>query len=286
MKSSRKQRWQQLQSVFEPGFKQMLLVSILIHLLVPVLYYSPLFPEKKIKKPPVYRVNLVNKIVKNPQAGRPEATVVKKKPKVKPKPKPIKKPKVKPKPKPKPVKPKPVKPKSKPKPVPVKPKPKSVPAKPKPKPVVSKVKDNARQSAMDKMRAKMKRQKILDSFYADVETETATIKSPISDAPVGMLDGRGDEIGVGDLATIREFIQQQWVFSQYQVVGEPEAEVRLFYNSKGTMSHYKFIHKSGNSTFDDSLIKAIVKSKQLPQDLPQAVTLNIVFNLKEMLKKR
>ena len=71
MESSRKQRWQQLQSVFEPGFKQMLLVSLLLHLLIPVLYYTPLFPKSEIRKPPVYRVNLVNKPVKNPQAGRP-----------------------------------------------------------------------------------------------------------------------------------------------------------------------------------------------------------------------
>jgi len=87
MDSFRKQRWQQLQSVFEPGFKQMLLVSIMLHLLLPVLYYSPFFPQHEIEKPLVYRVNLVNKPVKNPQAGRPEATPVKKKPVVKPKPK-------------------------------------------------------------------------------------------------------------------------------------------------------------------------------------------------------
>ena len=263
MKSPRKLRWQQLQSVFEPGFKQMLLVSILIHLLVPALYYSPLFPTKETKKPPVYRVNLINKIVKNPQAGRPEATVVKKKPKVKPKPKPIRKPK------------------AKPKKVVAKPKPK-----PKPKPKVTKVKDDARLDIMAKMRAKMERQKTLDKFYADVEAENGPIKSPNADAPVGMLDGKGDEIGVTAIAAIREFIQQQWRFSQYQAVGSPEAEVKLFYNSKGTMSHYEFVHKSGNSTFDDSLIRAIVKAKQLPQELPSAMNFEIIFNLKEMLKNR
>ena len=278
MKSPRKQRWQQLQSVFEPGFKQMLLVSMLIHLLVPAIYYSPLFPAKEIKKPPVYRVNLVNKIVKNPQAGRPEATVVKTKPKVKPKAKPRKKPKVKPKPLPKPVKPK-----SKPKKTPVKPKPTP---KPTPKPVVTKVKDDDRLSAMDKMRAKIARQKTLDKFYADVETEIAPIKSPNTDAPVGMLDGKGDEVGISAIAAVQEFIQQQWRFSQYQAVGTPEAEVKLFYNSKGTMSHYEFIRKSGNSTFDDSLIRAIVKAKQLPQELPHAMNFEIIFNLKEMLNKR
>ncbi len=280
MKSSRKQRWQQLQSVFEPGFKQMLLASILIHLLVPILYYSPLFPQREIVKPPVYRVNLVNKIVKNPQAGRPEATVVKKKTKVKPKAKPKPKPKVKPKAKPIPAKPKAVKPK--PKAVPVKPKPK-----PKPKPVVSQVQDKVRESALDKMRAKVAAQAHKDKIAALKAAALAEslIESPIVDAPVGMADGKGDEAGVSAIASVQEFIQQQWVFSEYQAAGKPEAEVKMAYNREGTLLHYKFIKKSGNSVFDESLTRAIVKSKHLPQALPEAMEFEIVFNLKDMLDK-
>ena len=287
MESSRKQRWLQLQSAFEPGFKQMLLVSILLHLLLPVLYYAPFFPKRTFEKPPVYRVNLVNKIVKNPQAGRPEAAPVKKKPAVKPK--------VKPKPKPKPVvKPKPIPPK--PKPVPVKPKP--VPVKPKPvpkpapKPAVSKTQEDNLALRLKKMRAAQEkkaseqaRKDRIAALKADALAESSKVRSPIADAPVGMADGTGDEAGVSAFAFVREFIQQQWSFSQYQASGSPEAEVQLFYNAAGTLLHYKFLKESGNKVFDESLRRAIAKSKQLPQELPEAMPFEIVFNLKDMLAK-
>ena len=52
----------------------MLLLSVAIHFLVPALYSGLLYFVPQKEKPPVYRVNLVNKPVKNPQAGRPEAS--------------------------------------------------------------------------------------------------------------------------------------------------------------------------------------------------------------------
>ncbi|MCF6267545.1 MAG: TonB C-terminal domain-containing protein [Desulfuromusa sp.] len=313
MESSRKQRWQQLQSVFEPGFKQMLLISVLLHLLVPILYYTPLFPKHEIEKPPVYRVNLVNKIVKNPQAGRPEAAPVKQKPAVKPKPKPEPKPAVKPKPVPIPPKPKPVpvkpkpepkpippKPKPEPKPEPVKPKPepKSAPKpapvkkKPQPKPAVSKAQESALEARLKKMRAAQKqkaseqaRKDKLAALRAAAIAESSNIESPTTDAPVGMMDGKGDQAGVSAVAFVQEFIQKQWSFSKYQAAGSPEAEVKLFYNAHGTLLHYKFLKKSGNSVFDESLIRAITKSRQLSQPLPESMEFHIIFNLKDMLDK-
>lgn len=291
MESPRKQRWQQLQSVFEPGFKQMLLISVLLHLLLPVLYYSPFFPKRAFEKPPVYRVNLVNKIVKNPQAGRPEATPVKKKPK----------PVVKPKPKPKPVvkpKPVPVKPKPVPKPVPEKPKPvpktkpvtKKPKPKPKPKPAVSKAQEKSLQQRLEQIRAKQLKKKEEAARKAKIEAlkaaalaESSSVNSPIADAPVGMMDGKGDEAGVSAIAHVQEFIQQQWSFSKYQAVGNPQAEVTMLYSAEGTLLHYKFIKKSGNSAFDESLIRAIAKSRQLDQPLPESMEFQILFNLKDML---
>ena len=302
MESSRKQRWLQLQSTFEPGFKQMLLVSILLHLLLPVLYYAPFFPKRAIEKPPVYRVNLVNKIVKNPQAGRPEANPVKKKPAVKPKakPKPKPKPAVKPKPIPPKPKPVPVKPKPKPKPKPVKPKPVPKPEpvkkkpqpKPAPKPAVSKAQEDNLASRLKKMRAAQEkkaseqaRKDRIAALKADALAESNKVSSPIADAPVGMADGTGDEAGVSAIAFVQEFIQQQWNFSKYQSAGNPEAEAKLFYNAEGTLLHYKFIKKSGNSAFDESLTRAIAKSRQLNQPLPESMEFHIFFNLKDMLDK-
>ena len=306
MESSRKQRWRQLQSVFEPGFKQMLLISVLLHLLVPVLYYTPFFPKREIQKPPVYRVNLVNKPVKNPQAGRPEAAAVKKKPEVKP----VPKPKPKPKPIPPPPKPVPVKPKPQPKPVPVKPEPEP---QPKPKPVAKKPEvkpapapepvktgpSKAQESALEKRLRELRetqekkaqetarKQRIEQmKVAAAAEVEKSRVKSPVEEAPVGMIGGKGNEEGVSAVAFVQEFIQQQWSFSKYQAAGNPEAEMKLFYNAEGSLLHYKVLKKSGNNAFDESLIRAITKSRQLPQSLPEAMEFHIFFNLKDMLDRR
>ena len=190
------------------------------------------------------------------------------KPKLKPKP-------IPPKPKPVPVKPKPVpvKPKPVPKPVPTKKKPQPKPA---PKPAVSKAQEDTLALRLKKMKAAQEkkaseqaRKDRIAALKADALAESSKVRSPIADAPVGMADGTGDEAGVSAFAFVREFIQQQWSFSKYQAAGNPEAEMQLFYNAAGTLLHYKFVKKSGNSAFDESLTRAIVKSRQLNQPLPE-----------------
>ncbi|NOQ52857.1 MAG: hypothetical protein GQ578_11655 [Desulfuromonadaceae bacterium] len=280
MDSSRKQRWQQLQSVFEPGFRRMLLVSFLLHLLLPVLYHTPWFPKKDPVKPPVYRVNLVNKPVKKPQAGRPEAAPVKKKPAkkvVKPKPKPVK---------PKPL---PSKPEAKPKavtrlqPVP----------EPEPTPAVSKSQENALQKRLEelrtaqvKKRAEQERKARLDALRAAAAAESQQVKSPVADAPVGSVTGKGDEIGVDERDYVREFITRQWRLSQYQLATRQlEAVVLLVYSAEGKLRHYRFEEKSGNEIFDSSLLRAILKSKDLGQPLQEQTDFTVIFNLKDMLDR-
>ncbi len=299
MHSLRKQRRLQLQSVFEPGFKQMLVVSLLLHLLLPALYYAPFFPRSEIQKPPVYRVNLVNKPVEKPQAGRPEAAVTKAAPK--PKPQAAVKPKVEP-------KPLPPKPKPKPKPIPAQPQPQP---KPEPKPAVkqpaakkaapqpqpaetgpSRAQKSALEQRLEQLRAAQEkkaqeeaRKRRIADLKAAAAVESSKVASPIAEAPVGMIDGTGDEAGVSAIAFVREFIQQQWSFSKYQAAGNPEAEVKLVYTAEGALSHYRFTRKSGNGAFDESLLRAIAKAQQLPQSLPQGMQFDIVFNLKDMLER-
>ena len=315
MDSSRKQRWTQLQSLFEPGFRRMLLLSFLLHLLLPALYHTSWFPKKEPLKPPVYRVNLVNKIVKNPQAGRPEAVVSEKKPEpqVIPKPpapkplppkpeakpaavvKPVAKP-LPPKPEPEPVKPKPLPPKPEPEPKPepvVAPPPAPPVPKPEERPVVSTAQETALQqrlaqlrAAQEQKQAEAERKARLDALRAAATAESQRVKSPVLDAPVGMLDGKGDEAGIAARAAVQEFIQQQWSLSKYQVIGNPEAEALLLYSAEGSLLHYRFIKKSGNNIFDESLVKAINKAKMLPQELPEKMEFHIVFNLKEMLDRQ
>ncbi len=274
----------------------MLVISVLLHLLVPIIYYSPFFPERKIEKAPVYRVNLVNKIVKNPQAGRPEATVTKPKPAPKPKPAakptPVPKPeavKIPPKPRPEPVVPQPKpEPKPAPKPQPVKPKPA-----PKPQPVgPSKAAEDNLAERLKKMREAQEqkaqeqaRQDRIAALKAQLAKDTQ-LESPVKDAPVGMADGKGDEAGVSANVFVQEYIQQNWSFSKYQAAGNPQAEVLMSYSRQGVLIHYKFIKKSGNDAFDESLTRAIAKSRQLPQELPEATEFEVIFNLKDMLDRQ
>ena len=277
MELSRKQRWQQLQSAFEPGFGRMLLISVLLHLLVPILYYTPLFPRSEPIKLPVYRVNLVNRPVLHPQAGRPEAVESKPKHQAKPKPEPVKA-------KPLPPKPEPAKPLPKPKAEPTKPAPKAKSV-PEPKSIVTKAQENALQKRLELMRAEQERQAKLNALRAAVAAETQPAESPVKDAPVGMPEGKGNEAGVAVKEFVREFIRQQWSLSKYQVSGNPQAEVSLVYSADGTLLQYRFLEKSGNDIFDDSLIRAITRSKQLTQPLPEEMEFQIVFNLKDMLDR-
>ena len=186
----------------------------------------------------------------------------------------------------------------KPKPVPVKPKSKKVKPKPvakkkpQPKPAVTKAQENSLQKRLEQMRSAQQkkaneqaRKERIAALKAAALAESSKVRSPIDAAPVGMADGTGNEAGVSAIAFVQEFIQQQWSFSKYQAAGSPEAEVTLFYNAEGTLLHYKFLKKSGNTIFDESLIRAIAKSRQLPQVLPESMSFEIVFNLKDMLGK-
>lgn len=270
MNLPKKQNWRRLHSRFEPGFKRMLLLSVAIHFLVPTLYSGLLYFTPPKEKPPVYRVNLVNKPVKKPQAGRPEASPKKKKKTVK---------KAKPKPKPKPV----VKPKPKPAP---KPKPKSKPVvkpTPKPKPTVSKADEQDLQQRLDQMRRQKEREERLASLRADLDREREKIVSPVEDAPVGEITGKGDEEGIAYASYVKAFITEQWRLSKYQLPSlNLEAEWKLIYNAQGKLIHKKVISKSGNKAFDDSLLRAILKSQNLGRDLEEQTDFEVTFNLREM----
>lgn len=271
MNVPKKQSWRRLHTRFEPGFKRMLLLSVAIHLLVPAFFSGLLYLSPPKSKPPVYRVNLVNKPVKKPQAGRPEASPQKKtvKKATKPKPKPAAKPKPKPKPKPA-AKPKP-KPKVTPKPT------------PKPVPTVSKTDEQDLQQRLEQMRREKEREDRLAALREQLAKDREQIESPVSDAPVGEIAGKGDEEGIAFASYVKAFITEQWRYSPYQ--GRTlnlEAEWKLFYDAKGKLINYKVISKSGNKAFDDSLLRAVLKSKDLGRELGEKTEFEVTFNLREM----
>jgi outer membrane biosynthesis protein TonB len=267
----------------DPKFGRLLLVSLLVHGLVWVAFAVDLFGTKTRPKPPIYYVDLIHKPVLNPQAGRPD-------------PRPAKKPKAaevkrtvqtvpaaaeaKPKPAVKPL----VKPaqSSKPKPTP----------KPVPKPAVKADTRNEKQvqSALDEIRERQARQAERDALKDKLAKlrENAGAATVAADVPVGMPDGTGDEVGTSALAFVQAFIQENWALSPYLLdqsrLRDLEAKATLTYAASGEMIRYRINTPSGNQQFDDSLKRAITKSKQLPQPLPKQLDLLVTFNLKEMAR--
>jgi colicin import membrane protein len=263
----------------DPKFGRLLLVSLLVHGLVWVAFTGDLFGTKTRPKPPVYYVDLIHKPVLNPQAGRPDPRPAKKPkaaevkrtvqtapPAAQKKPKPAVKPLVKPvqtsKPKPKP--------------------------KPVQKPAVKADTRNEQQvkSALDEIRERQARQAEREAIKDKIAKLSAGAATIAADVPVGMPDGTGDEVGISALAFVQAFIQQNWALSPYLLdqsrLRDLEAKATLTYAASGEMIRYRINTPSGNQQFDDSLKRAITKSKQLPQPLPKQLDLLVTFNLKEM----
>ena len=265
----------------DPKFGRLLLVSLLVHGLVWVAFTVDLFGTKTRPKPPVYYVDLIHKPVLNPQAGRPDPRPAKKPkaaevkrtvqtapPAAQKKPKPAVKPLVKP------VQ------TSKPKPTP----------KPVPKPAVKSDTRNEKQvqSALDEIRERQARQAEREAIKDKIAKLSAGAATVAADVPVGMPDGTGDEVGISALAFVQAFIQQNWALSPYLLdqsrLRDLEAKATLTYAASGEMIRYRINTPSGNQQFDDSLKRAITKSKQLPQPLPKQLDLLVTFNLKEMAR--
>jgi outer membrane biosynthesis protein TonB len=262
----------------DPKFGRLLLVSLIVHGLIWVSFSIDLFGTNTRPKPPVYYVDLIHKPVLNPQAGRPD-------------PRPAKKPKAAavkrtvqtaaPTAAKKPTKPA-VKPLVKPAKVAI---PKPVP---KPTTKLDQRKEQKVQSALDEIRERQARQAERDTLKDKLAKlrDSAGAATVAADVPVGMPDGTGDEVGISALAFVQAFIQQNWALSRYLIdqsrIANIEAKATLVYSTAGKLVRYRINTPSGNQQFDDSLKKAIIKSQQLPQPLPQDLELNVTFNLKEM----
>ena len=122
---------------------------------------------------------------------------------------------------------------------------------------------------------------------AKLQAGAATVPK---DVPVGMPEGTGTEVGVSVVSYIQAYIQENWALSPYLLdqsrLGSIEARVLLVYSASGELIRYRIVEPSGDSQFDDSIKRAIIKSKQLQQKLPKNTELTVVFNLKEMADAR
>lgn len=281
----------------EPKIGRVFLVSLGLHLLV-VLIFSGMFSHhSKPPKRPVYYVDLTQLPVANPRAGRPDggngapkaakkaakstAAVKKAAPVVK---------KAAP---PTPVK-KAVKPSA------TKPAKKSVTtsktakAQPTPKASATAKKSTASteadyqaaMSAVEKLRRKREMDALKQKLaaLAGSDSRAGEAAGTGSSAPLGMPDGTGDQAGVSQELWLQERLTKNWSLSKYQVVRRDiEAHVRISYNADGVLTGKKFLKSSGDTTFDDSVTRAILKSRQLEFKPGRTLEVDVIFNLKDLM---
>ncbi len=271
----------------QPKLGRLVVLSLALHLLIFGLMSGVILPPRKEPPRPVYRVNLVHRPVKDPQAGRPDAAVSRKKPPQKPK----TAPKAAIVPKKAPVKKAPVKkapPATKKAPVVTKKAPAADPGpsyeeilsriektRPKEKPSI-----DATQSRIDELR-----NELAALATSELAVEQSTI-SPVPEAPAGMPQGRGTQAGVSEELWLGEHLKRNWSLSRYQLSRlDLVATVKVVYDAGGNLLDYRFLTPSGNRLFDDSVKKAILKDKKLPVEFAGRMEVDVEFNLKELAER-
>jgi hypothetical protein len=235
------------------------LVSLLLHaLLLFGVTGGWLSSAPRPEKPPVYYVDLVHKPVLSPQAGRPEPRTAA------PAPTPL--------------------------PAPVAPLAKAVTKTAVPSKSAPAAKAPAQpekshvQGALEKLRAERALQ---ERFAAMRQAQSVPM-----DTPVGLPDAKGSEAGVSSMVYVQATIQQNWALSPYLLsdsrkMARIEAWVRITYSRSGRLESFRFEKESGDSQFDDSIKRALVKSQQLPGALPVRLEdVLVVFNLKALAEAR
>ena len=270
----------------------------MLHLLVILLMGTGIFPRRAEPPKPVYRVNLVHKPVKAPQAGRPDAAVsapkAKQAPRAAPAPEPAKAAPPKSAPSPKPVATLP-KPAAKKAPAATRPSPSKAAAPAKQEPsyedILSRIERMDQKPQQPKSRVDELRQQLDDLATRDlaVSAPSPSAKAgsaPESTAPVGMPQGRGTEAGIEETLWVGEYLKRSWSLSRYQVPSlELVATVQVVYDAQGNLLDYRFLNKSGNQVFDDSVKKAILKEKKLPVEFSGRLEVDVEFNLKELAQR-
>lgn len=273
----------------EQGLRRTILLSLVLHLLVLALFAGDFLPRRKVDERPVYVVDLLNLPVKDPQAGRPDAArEPQKTPDKSPDPPAAAAPPEK---APEPVKLPPKTPEP-PKPEPVKPtKPaevvKPVPAKePSPKPAPAPAKEAAPTDSVAQRIEDLRRKQEIEEKKAVLEAmRSKDTRGRGTDAPVGMPDGKGTEVGIEQQLWLKEFLKQAWALSKYQISRRDlEALVVLEFDANGRLVNYRFTKKSGDDRFDDSVRKAVLKLNEIALPIPpgKRVEQEAKFNLADL----
>lgn len=256
-----------------PGIGRMLLLSFILHVVVFLLFAGFVVPRIKEDTKPVYYVDLINPPVANPRAGRPDTPVAKKKiPAKKKKKAAIKKP---------PVIPPPVK-----KTVPVVKKvveavPIAQPRVTTPKKVaptftpVETVPDSNPMDAIEQMRRKQR--------IAELKEKLSRLATEPSTAPVGVVGGSGDQVGVDFDGWIKSFLSQAWALPAHYRQRGLVATMSLRFNRQGQLVYSEMTRTSGDNFFDASVKRAVQQLQRLPNEPKKQLELSVTFDPREML---
>lgn len=265
----------------EQGLRRTIILSLVLHLLVLALFAGDFLPRRKLDERPVYVVDLLNLPVKDPQAGRPDAARQPQKTPDKPPEPPAAAapPEKAPEKAPEPVK---LPPKT---PEPPKPEVKPVPSKeapPKPTPAKEPAPTDSVAQRIEDLRRK---QEIEEKKAALEALRSKDTRGRGTDAPVGMPDGKGTEVGIEQQLWLKEFLKQAWALSKYQISRRDlEALVVLEFDPSGRLINYRFTKKSGDDRFDDSVRKAVLKLNEITLPIPpgKRVEQEAKFNLADL----
>lgn len=261
----------------EPRFGRLILISLALHLIVVALSFFDILPHTQPPRKQTYYVDLVNMPVKSPQAGRPDAATKTEKspePAAKEKPKAVEK--QEPAVKKKPVQRKPPEKETVRKKAPPEP---AVAEKPEPKPD----RYGETLSAIEKMQQERRRQDEIEALEKKISDLSDTRQSASVRSELGMPEGTGTEAGPSYEASLRKYLKKNWSLSEYQLSSlDLEAKVELTYDAQGNLLDYRFVEKSGETLFDDSLKKAIFAADPLPFEPEERWEVTVTFNLKDL----
>lgn len=269
-----------VRSDLEPKLGRAFLVSLGLHVVVFLLFSGIILPRFSGEKRPVYYVDLVNLPVEKPQAGRPDAAPKKTvKKKAEKRVAPVEK-------KSAPV----VKVEKKTQPEKTVEKPAEAAEKPAPSVEETGPSEAEIASRIAAMQEKAEKRREIDELknkLAALAAKDTRGEEAAPDVPVGSPEGTGDEVGTEKMAWLQAYLKQQWALSEYQVTRlDLEAEVLLEYNREGQLVDFRFLEKSGDPIFDDSVKAAILKSRQLePPPSVHYGKVEVKFNLKDLLDR-
>lgn len=271
----------------EPKIGRFLLLSLILHVVVMLIFSGTFSRHSSPPKRPVYYVDLTKLPVANPRAGRPDGqsgapkapaatkkvakTVKKAAPPAK---KTAKRSAAKT------AKKAPVAKKS------TKTKTAAKHAATSDKASASEVDYQAAMSAVEKIRRKQEMAALKNKLaaLASADSRTGATTGGASSAPLGMPGGTGDQAGVSQELWLQERLKKNWSLSKYQVIRRDlEARVRITYNAEGHLTGKQFLKPSGDKTFDDSITRAILKSRQLEFKPGRKLEVVVIFNLKDLM---